>query len=146
MINRAGIELLKSFEGFRAYPYRDQGGVFTIGFGHTRGVNALTTPITEDEAEAYLIQDIQNAESSVRKLASCPLNENQYAALVSLVYNVGQGPLLGTLGKYLDQDDYTNAAEQFLRWDHIGKQVSNGLLSRREAERQLFLTPVINLN
>lgn len=139
-INAAGLELIKSFEGFRSYPYRDSAGMWSIGYGHTKDVNEWTTPVTEDAAEDYLRDDVADAEASVEDWIEVPLNDNQFSALVSLVYNVGTAPLIRTLGILLNESNYTAAADEFLKWDYADGVVSEGLARRRAAERELFLT------
>jgi lysozyme len=140
-INQAGLDLIKSFESFRAEPYRDEDGIWTIGYGHTRQVTGDSQAVAEEQAEALLRQDILVAEVSVCGLITAALNENQYAALVSLVYNAGPAPLTRMLGIRLNKQDYRGAADEFLRWRLAGGMVSDGLVRRRQAERALFLTP-----
>lgn len=140
-INQAGLDLIKSFEGFSAEPYQDEGDVWSIGYGHTKNVTPDTSPITESEAEILLRDDLSDAENSVCNLIAAPLTDNQYAALVSLVYNAGLEPLKRMLGTKLNQQDYIGTANEFLRWRIAGGIVSDGLVRRRNAERTLFLTP-----
>jgi lysozyme len=139
-INAAGLALIKSFEGFSSYPYRDSAGVWTIGYGHTKEVSTWSSPVTEEEAEDLLRADLADAEADVETQITAPLNDNQFAALVSLVFNVGTAPLTRTLGTLLNSGDYTGAAGEFLKWDHAGGQVNAGLSRRRVAERELFLS------
>lgn len=121
-------------------PYQDGGGVWTQGYGHTRGITASSSAITEDEALQLLADDLQTAEVEVSRIIRVSLNDNQFAALVSLVFNCGSAPLLMTLGKKLNSGDYDGAGDSFLVWDHIGGVVSDGLERRREAEKELFNT------
>jgi lysozyme len=139
-INQAGLELIKMFEGFRSYPYKDSAGIWTIGYGHTKEINAFSTPITEDVAEDLLRADLAEAERTVSTLVNVALNDSQYSALVSLVFNTGIAPLTHTLGLLLNAREYEAAADEFLKWNHAGGIVSNGLSRRREAERKLFLS------
>lgn len=139
-VNQAGIDLIKSFEGFRPEPYRDSGGVWTIGYGHIREVSEDSPPITEEEGENLLIQDLGRAEREVERFVQVPLTDNQFAALVSLVFNVGTTPLLKTLGAKLTEQDYTAAADEFQKWTHVGGNVIEGLVRRRDAEKALFLS------
>ncbi len=139
-INTAGINLIKEWEGFRSKPYRDAGGVWTIGYGSTKNIDADTPPITESEAESWMCVDLMEYERAVEDHISIDLTDNQFAALVSLCYNVGTRPLQLTLGHLLNQGKYQQAADEFLHWDHVGTKVINGLTRRREAERKLFLT------
>jgi lysozyme len=96
--------------------------------------------ITAQQAETFLKQDLQEAESAVNQLVKVALNENQFSALVSFVFNLGGGALgESTLLRQLNAGHYLEAANQFLRWTYAGGQQLPGLVRRREAERQLFL-------
>lgn len=139
-INDAGLELIKSFEGFSAYPYQDSAGVWTIGYGHTKKVNSWSSPVTEEEAGDLLRADLADAEADVEAQITAALNDNQFAALVSLVFNAGTAPLERTLGTLLNSGDYEGAADEFLKWDHVDGRLSAGLARRREAERGLFVS------
>lgn len=138
-IDQTGLELIKSFEHFRSYPYKDSVGVWTIGYGHTRGVDMYSTPVTESQAEDMLCVDLAEAQKAVCNLIHVALTDNQYSALVSLVYNAGPAPLQRTLGGLLNAGDYAAAADQFLIWNHAGGTIIAGLTRRRTIERTLFL-------
>jgi lysozyme len=149
-INDAGLELIKSFEDFETEPYQDEGGVWTIGYGHTHGVTENTPSITEPEAAELLRKDLEEFGGYVLEEISVPLNDNQFSALVSLCENCGTAPLSEGLGQLLNKANYQEAADHFLLWDkeHIDGEllVVDGLLRRRKAERALFLSPVLNAN
>lgn len=140
IINTAGWELIRKWEGCILHPYKDLGGIWTIGFGHTKGVTAESTPLTQDQADALLLSDLEPFEQAVDEDVLVVLTDNQFSALVSLCYNVGTKPLHGTLGDYLNDSQYEKAADAFLAWDHVAGIVSAGLLNRRKEERELFLT------
>jgi lysozyme len=137
-ITASGLNLIKEFEGFKSLPYQDGKGIWTIGYGHINGVTAETALITEAEAERLLLDDLHEAESQISRLIQVPLNDNQYSALVSLVFNVGNAPLHRTLGQMLNAGNYAAAAEEFSKWVFIGEQPSAGLIRRRAAEKKLF--------
>ncbi len=138
-INPDGLRLLKAFEGLRLRAYQDAVGVWTIGYGTTSGVRPGMV-ITEAQAEALLKRDLARFERAVSDLVNVPLTSDQFSALVTFVYNVGEGALAGsTLLRLLNQRDYQGAADQFLRWDKAGGQSLAGLTRRRRAERALFL-------
>jgi len=138
-INADGLRLLKSFEGLRLEAYQDSVGVWTIGYGTTSGVRPGQV-ITEAQAEAFLKRDLDRFESAVEDLVNVPLNDDQFSALVSFTYNVGEGALASsTLLRLLNNRDYRGAAEQFLRWNRAGGTELAGLTRRRRAERALFL-------
>lgn len=139
MINDLGLQLVKEFEGLRLKAYRCPAGVWTIGYGHTRGVHN-GQECTEAEAASWLVEDLLEAESTVKYLVTAPLTENQRAALVSLVFNIGGGNFrTSTLLRLLNAGDYQGAAQQFLKWTKGGGEELPGLKRRREAERALFL-------
>lgn len=140
-INEAGLDLIKRFEGLRLSAYVCAGGKLTIGYGHTgRDVDEDMT-ISEEEANDLLESDVKWAEEAVRNKVISPLNENQFSALVSLVFNIGANNFHNsTLLKKLNAQEYDEAAEQFLRWNRAKGKVLEGLNRRRKAERDLFLT------
>lgn len=137
-VDQAGIDFIKQWESFSSRPYQDQAGVWTQGFGHTHAISQYSKPVTFEEAEEWLRQDLVNAEAEVNKI-ELTFTQNEFNALVSLIFNTGPMPLKLTLGEYLVSDDYDAAAEQFLKWRKAGGVVSAGLERRRSAERELFL-------
>lgn len=140
-INDEALTIIKVAEGLRLKAYRNKGDVWTIGFGHTQGVTPLMQ-CSIVQAETWLNQDVADAENLVIAHIKVPLNENQYGALVSLIFNVGVAPLLKTLGAKLNEEDYAGAAAEFPKWNHDNGVVLPGLSQRRLAEQKLFLTPI----
>ncbi len=137
--SQRGVSLIKSFEGLRLLAYRDSVGVWTIGYGATRGVKAGMS-ITKEQAERMLLNDVTRFEPEIDRLVKVPLNRNQWDALMSFTYNLGAANLeSSTLRRLLNAGDYAGAAEQFPRWNKAGGQVLPGLVRRRAAERGLFL-------
>ena len=132
--NAAGLQLIESFEGLRLKSYQDSVGVWTIGYGHTKGVKAGQT-ITQQQAQAFLQQDLGVAEAAVNKLG-LTLTDNQFAALVSFTFNLGAGNL-----KVLFKDGLAAVPDRILLFDHAGGRQLPGLTRRRQAERALYLTP-----
>lgn len=139
-INSKGLRLLKSFEGLRLEAYLDPVGIWTIGYGTTSGVYPGMR-ISEAQAEAFLRRDLARFENAVIDLVRVSLNDDQFSALVSFTYNVGEGALSSsTLLRLLNRGDYRGAADQLLRWNKgEGGQELYGLTRRRRAERALFL-------
>lgn len=143
--SQAGIDLIKSFEGFRSAPYRDAVGIPTIGYGMTiypdgRKVTMSDKPITEAQAVEGLRNLLGRYEQAVERYAQIKLCQHQFDALVSFAYNVGNEALrTSTLMRYLNQGDITSAANQMLRWNRAGGRVLAGLTRRRQAERAMFL-------
>jgi len=142
-ISNPGIEMIKQSEGLREEAYRCPGGVWTIGYGHTKNVNE-GDKITREKAIEYLIEDLKYTENAVRKNVAVPLTQRQYDALVSFVFNIGTGAFeSSTLLKKLNSGDYKGASDEFLRWNKVTingkKSVCDGLTKRREKERNHFL-------
>lgn len=150
--NAVGIELIKRFEGFKGEAYFDRhGSRWTIGYGTTLEVSPGDR-CTEDVASVWLRRDIAETE---RLLLAClpdvPLNENQFSALVSFVYNVGMGKWgskdgfrelreggTSRMRKLLLAHDYQGASLEFPKWCRAGGVQLAGLLKRRLAEQALF--------
>ena len=144
VVSLFGVDLICGFEGKRLTAYDDGVGVWTIGFGTTVYPNGIKVKkgdtCTEAQAKAYMAHDLKKFEATVNKAVTVQLNQNQFDALVSLTYNIGSGAFKNsTLLKKLNAKDYTGAADQFLVWNKGGGKVLKGLVSRRDAERALFL-------
>lgn len=149
-INKAGLALIKEFEGFRAKAYLDPVGILTIGYGTTSaaGVGITVKPgmrISEAQAEMYLSAAINKFASQIDPLIKVPINENERAAFLSLAYNIGPGAFgkSSALRKF-NEGDKRGAADAILLWNKAGGRVLAGLTRRREAERALFLMPVVD--
>lgn len=135
-----GIQLIREFEGCRLTPYEDTAGKLTVGIGHLIQSGEHFETITEQQAEDLLKNDLEAAESAVCQCLNVDVTQNQFDALVSFVFNLGGKRLLmSTLLEYLNNGELQKAADEFLKWCHVGTDVSEGLLRRREAERALFL-------
>lgn len=142
--NLAGIELIKAWEGLRTTAYQDSVGVWTIGYGHTSMAGEpKVTPgmrITPDQATAILANDLGKYESAVSSALKRTPTGNQFAAMVSLCFNVGPGNFLkSSVLTRFNAGDMQGAADAFLMWNKAGGKVLQGLVNRREAERKLFL-------
>jgi GH24 family phage-related lysozyme (muramidase) len=145
-ISERGIGLLKSFEGLELEAYQDIAGIWTIGYGHTGDDVEPGMRISEREAEALLRKDLKPREDAIDRFASVSLNQNEFDALVSFVYNVGAAAFGGsTARKRLNRGDRIGAADALAWWN---KATVNGVLRevlgltrRRAAERALFLEP-----
>jgi len=136
-----GIALIKKFEGCRLNAYQCSAGVWTIGFGTTKGVKKGAT-CTQDEAEALLADDLFKFEKIIHKQVNVPLKQHQFDALVSWVYNLGGGNLSeSTLLVRINDDTDSSRADipyQIKRWNRAGGKVLDGLVRRREAEALLW--------
>lgn len=139
-ISPAGVNLIKKFEGFVAKAYKCPAGVWTIGYGHTGPDVTPGLQLTTEQVDALLVRDLLRYEAPVNKLVTVELTQNQFDALVSFVYNVGEGNFSkSTLLKHLNNGDKDKAAAQFLVWNKAGGVELPGLVRRRAAERELFL-------
>lgn len=138
------FEFLRWWEGLpgglpalTAYP--DGGGVWTIGFGHTHGVQQGDV-CTADTAYSLLHEDGLEHAAVVSRLVGMDLHQNQFDALVSFAFNLGGGSLAGsTLLKYVRKMDMLDAALEFPKWVYVGKQPCDGLRKRRMAEAMMFV-------
>ena len=141
-LSARGLALLKQWEGFRADAYRDQAGVWTIGWGHTKGVRPGDR-VTREQAEAYLRADLIWAEAAVRDAVKPDLLQAQYDALVLFVLNIGETEFKkSTLLRRVNAGRLDDVPEQLARWNKVTidgkKAVSRGLVNRRAAEAALW--------
>ena len=135
--SQRGINLIKQFEGVRLTAYKCPAGVYTIGYGHTRGVQR-GMKITEEEASAYLTADLRNSEKAVERYDSIyHWNQNEFDALVSFTFNWGAANLRSLLRN--GRRNRSQIAEALPLYRKAGAKVLKGLERRRAAEKALFL-------
>jgi lysozyme len=145
-INDAGLGLIKHFEGCKLAAYQDVAGVWTIGYGHIKGV-ARGMTITEQQANQALIDDLSAAETVVDDATTdVDTTDNQFAAMVALCFNIGSANYrASSVLRGHRAGDYVAAASAFLMWNkaHVHGELQEvaGLTARRQAERQLYSTP-----
>jgi hypothetical protein len=97
--------------------------------------------INEAKAQEFFEQDTNWVEAAIAKLVKVPLNQNQYDALASLIFNIGEGAFSkSTLLRKLNAKDYEGAANEFVRWNKQAGKVLNGLVKRRAEEMAVFLS------
>lgn len=119
--------------------------MWTIGFGHAGPDVVGGITITGTEADEFLSVDLHHAELAVYNDVDVVINQNEFDALVSLIYNIGTGAFAkSTVLHELNAEDRIAAADAFLLWCKTSGQVNQGLLNRRKAERALFLTPEVS--
>ncbi len=145
-LSPAGLKFLAEQESEGGVPrlkaYCDTGGVWTIGFGHIWGVHEGDT-CTAQQAYNWLEDEAEDAEITLHAVVSTPLNQNQFDALVSFVFNIGETAFSNsTLLKLLNDDRPELAALQFVRWNKDNGKIIDGLTNRRLREKALFETPV----
>lgn len=137
--SQAGVDLIKQFEGQRLTAYKCPAGIWTIGYGHTSAAGAPDVQpgmtITYQEANAILVRDLGKYEDAVDRLVKVPLTQNQFDALVSFTYNVGEGALAkSTLLKKLNAGQYDAVPAELMKWTKGGGKELPGLVRRRRAE------------
>lgn len=133
-----GERLTEGFESCRLVAYQDSKGVWTIGWGHTRGVQEGDT-CTQAQADAWLLEDAQEAVDAVNRLVTVPLTQAQFDALVDFTFNAGQGNFASsTMLRLLNAGDTAGAQAEFDRWDICGGAHLAGLERRRQAETAEF--------
>ena len=133
-----GLKLIKKFEGCELKSYQDSVGVWTIGYGHTKGVEE-GQEITQDEGEEMLASELGEYEGYINDMVECDLEQHQFDALVAWVYNLGPTNLRSsTMLKRLNANDLDDVPNQIKRWDKAGGKVLQGLVRRREAEALMF--------
>jgi len=154
-VGEKGKQLFRQWEGLSTKVYNDSGGRPTIGIGHLLTKQELTTgtliidgvsinidyhDLTEEQCWALLAQDLRVAERSVNELVKVPLNQNQFDALVSFVFNVGRSAFRdSTLLKFLNNGNFASVPMQLKRWNKVNGNVVDGLVNRRQKEVDLWL-------
>jgi lysozyme len=148
-----GKQLIKEFEGKSLKAYKDSAGLWTIGYGHLIKDNEkhlIGRVITDKEASDLLTEDLKDTENAVNELVKVQLNQNQFDAIVSFVFNIGKTKFKNSsVLTHLNNKDFDKAMKSLLLYRNVtigGKKVPvRGLVRRREAEKELFLTPVKNI-
>ena len=143
-ISPHGLAKLKQWEGLKTKAYKDAGGVWTIGYGHTATAGEpkprAGMVITAAEAESILLKDLTQYEAAVENNVKVKLNGNQFAALVSFAFNVGIGAFKNSaLLKKLNKGNFDAVPSELMKWVHTGKTKNQGLVNRRRAEGYLWM-------
>lgn len=156
-VGERGKHLFKDWEGLVTHVYLDSGGEPTIGIGHllTRSERTSGKIVIRGRATQYrdglseqqcwhlLEQDLEDVEKTVNQAVMVPLNQNQFDALVSFTFNVGDTAFCdSTLLRLLNQRQYDQVPAQLIRWVRDNGQVVQGLVNRRQKEIALWNTPV----
>lgn len=156
-VSKHGREFITAHEGEILKVYLDPVGLPTMGVGHLltdeeKAKYPVGSVITRGVSQEFLERDLRRFENAVNTLVKVPINQNQFDALVSFAFNVGEGERNPKTGKYngfrgssvlrhLNNGDYEKAANAFLSWNKSKGKVLPGLTRRRNEERALFLTP-----
>ena len=137
-ISEDGLELIKKFEGCETSAYQDSVGVWTIGFGHTKGVEEGQTCSMED-AETMLADEMDEYEGYINDMVRVDLQQHEFDSLVAWVYNLGPTNLReSTMLKVLNGGQFDRVPEEMNRWNRAGGEVLEGLVRRRQAESLMF--------
>lgn len=161
-IPEAALRLIRRWEGLRLKPYYDTAGIPTVGYGHVlswaiedrwtkrkrRVPPAKFAPITQAQADAWLVEEVLKYAAFVCNLITAPMTTGMYAGLISFTYNVGPTNLRhSTLRRMLNRGEAVDAGEQFLRWVYdMRRNKLAGLLARRRDERAVYLSDIHLLN
>jgi lysozyme len=141
MINKAGLDLVKTFEGYSDEAYLCPAGVPTIGYGFTTNVK-MGDCITREEADARLLEELREFADDVMGALKAQPTANQFAAMTSLAYNIGPTAFCkSTVLRMHNLGEFEEAARAFSMWNKAGGKILNGLVRRRAAEAALYLKP-----
>lgn len=139
-LSNSGLQKIIQREGVFLHTYKDTVGVLTIGTGHTSEAGPpKVTPgmvITKQQNDDILRKDLAPIEKQVNSTVKVPITQNQYDALVSIIFNVGPKFLTSTCMKKLNKKDYKGAAEAIMLWNKPSE-----IIGRRQTEKKQFLTP-----
>lgn len=143
-ISEKGYQLIREFEGLQLEAYKDTGGVWTIGFGTIKYPNGTSVKkgdvCTIQQAEQWLKNDCKWVDACLDKNVKVNLNQNQFDALASFVYNIGETAFVkSTMLTIINQNSLTSAASQFDRWVFDNGKRVQGLVNRRAKEKTLFM-------
>ena len=143
-ISPHGLEKLKQWEGLKTKAYKDAGGVWTIGYGHTATAGEpkprAGMVITAAEAERILLKDLVQYEAAIENNVKVKLTDNQFAALVSFVYNIPLASFKKSkLLKKLNAGNFNAVPTELMKWTKAGGKKLQGLVNRRRAEGYLWM-------
>ena len=143
-LDQGGIDLLKQYEGFSAFPYQDTAGHWTIGYGHLiLETDNFQHDLSIEQAEFLLLTDAQIAVDAVNRLVNVGLSQNQFNSLVSFTFNLGAGAFAGSsLLREINAGDFSNINHNFYAYNKVRKNgvlvFNQGLANRREQEARIF--------
>ncbi len=138
--NHTAVQIIKEEETLQLEAY-ELGGLWLIGYGHLM-LEGEDDVITEEQADAFLVEDLHWCEGSIERYVTIPVTLNEFSAMVAFCYNVGSGKTRGSsIVKRINDEDRPGAANAFLLWNRMNGVVMQALAKRRARERTLFLTP-----
>ena len=135
-------EFIEPFEGVRLRAYQDSADIWTIGIGATGPGIGPGTVWTHRQVTERFKEDLEDRYAQlVRSIDDAPTTDTQGAAMLSLLFNIGVGNFRkSTVLKEHKAKQYARAANAFLMWNKAGGVVTGGLVRRRKAERELYLS------
>ncbi len=142
-ISERGLQFIKDAEGLRLKSYKCSAGVWTIGYGTTSATGLIdikpTTIINTKQAEMLLVKSLATFEDCINESVKVELKQSQYDALVSFVYNIGEGAFKkSTLLKELNKGRYDAVPVELMKWVRAGGKRNQGLVNRRTKEAALW--------
>ncbi len=139
---KRGIELIKKYEGLRTTAYLCPAGIWTIGYGHTGDEVRAGYKMSAEQAEEQLRSDLKLFEEVVTKYVETTLKQNQFDALVSLIYNIGAGAFIGsTLFRLVNsKPNHPDIEAEFGKWVNARGRRLPGLVKRRDEECKLYFS------
>ena len=146
MLNQASLDLIKRWEGCKLKAYKCSAGVWTVGYGLTTSAGFIDvgpdTTITQAEADWYLEKTIEKFLAEIKPAITAPINENELGAFTSLAYNIGPTAFRKSSAlRHFNAGNKDRVPTSIRMWRKAGGKVVKGLVNRREAEVDLFLTP-----
>jgi lysozyme len=149
MLNQASLDLIKRWEGCKLKAYKCSAGVWTVGYGLTTSAGFIEvgpdTTITQSEADWYLEKTIEKFLAEIKPAITAPINENELGAFTSLAYNIGPTAFRKSSAlRHFNAGNKDRVPTSIRMWRKAGGKVVKGLVSRREAEVDLFLAPVVD--
>ena len=147
MLNKASLDLIKRWEGCKLKAYKCSAGVWTVGYGLTTAAGFIEvgpdTVITQAEADWYLEKTVEKFLAEIKPAITAPINENELGAFTSLAYNIGPTAFRKSSAlRHFNAGNKDRVPTSMRMWRKAGGKVVKGLVNRREAEVDLFLTPV----
>ena len=148
MLNQASLDLIKRWEGCKLKAYKCSAGVWTVGYGFTTSAGFIEvgpdTKITQAEADWYFEKTIEKFLAEITPAITAPINENELGAFTSLAYNIGPTMFRKSSAlRHFNSGNKDRVPTSIRMWRKAGGKVVKGLINRREAEVDLFLTPVM---
>lgn len=151
-VSSKGLEFITNEEGVVLHVYLDQVKLETIGVGHLltpsdKASGRFKNGITREQAIDLLKVDVVATENTIKKFISIKLNQNQFDALASMLFNTGPAPVsTGTLGKLINAGKFDEVPAEMAKWCHAGGKILPILQARRIREAKFFSLPMPSID